>query len=96
MDGVAASGADLLKLLRGTDIIGSKCRVTAKRSGGTFDVELARTSAFAVRNMVLPSVRPEPVLLLANIQETACEIKPCLCLLPLTMGWGKLKLFLKP
>ena len=69
MDGVAASGADLLKLLRGTDIIGSKCRVTAKRSGGTFDVELARTSAFAVRNMVLPSVRPEPVLLLANIQE---------------------------
>ena len=31
-------------------VIGSKCKVTAKRNGATFDVELARTSAFSIRN----------------------------------------------
>jgi hypothetical protein len=51
VDGVPAHAENLTKLLRGSDVIGSKCRVTAKRPGkATFDVELARTSAFAVRN----------------------------------------------
>jgi hypothetical protein len=52
VDGVLADAANICKLLRGTDIIGSKCRVTAKRPGNdvTFDVELIRTSEFAVSN----------------------------------------------
>jgi hypothetical protein len=52
VDGVPAHAENLTKLLRGSDVIGSKCRVTAKRPGkaATFDVELARTSAFAIRN----------------------------------------------
>ena len=51
VDGVAVDVSNLIKLLRGTDIIGSKCRITAKRSGSTFDIELSRTSAFSVRSM---------------------------------------------
>ena len=55
VDGVRADAANLTKLLRGKDIIGSKCRVTAKRPGNDapFDIELARTSEFAVSNTAI-------------------------------------------
>ena len=50
VDGIPTTAHNLTKLLRGTDVIGSKCAVTAKRGSRVFDVELARTSAFSVRN----------------------------------------------
>jgi hypothetical protein len=48
----SAEAGKITKLLRGSDAIGSRCKVTVKRGTRSFDVELTRTSAFSVRNMV--------------------------------------------
>ena len=50
VDGIPTTAHNLAKLLRGTDVIGSKCAVTAKRGSHVFDVELARTAASFLRN----------------------------------------------
>jgi len=40
VDGVPTDAATLTKLLRGTDVIGSKCKVTAKRGGVRVSIHL--------------------------------------------------------